>query len=149
MKIKVRAVEALETFNSIQRLDLFKLSTMMVATRLHERVSPYAPSSAANRPQRGKMHYERGRGSVYTRVDGGRTVEKTSETANRRWVIKEGRNMALLSNSASYAGLLWDADYQPPYHGQRGWRTWQEEFSRMSSSGELAEFIDEILRSIK
>lgn len=125
-----------------------KEAALMIASRVHELTAPYAPSTAANRVQLGTTHYQRGLGSVYTRIGGGRTVRKTSEMLGRKWDVVQAGNGARLSNTASYAGYVHDEAYQTDFHKKRGWETWQGSLRRMKRGGDINKIIEEIFDGI-
>lgn len=115
--------------------DLVRLVSLALRTELHSRLAPYPPSTDANRPVPGTTHYQRGLGSIYTRKSGGKTVRRTSEMAGRKWQMSVRGTIAVLSNTASYSGYLWDDRYQPSFHAQRGWKTVQKVWEEMDTDG--------------
>jgi hypothetical protein len=146
MKIRLNTKAYDEMKQALSGGSWLRQFTLMVATRMHELISKYPPATAANRPKRGETHYERGLGSVYTRVGGGRSVRKTSEMLGRRWDILPGASgTTRLRNNASYAGYVHDARYQAWFHGDRGWRTDEEVIRQMADAGEFEDFAEIVI----
>lgn len=123
---------------------LVRLLSLALRSELHARVAPYPPSTEANRAAKGKTHYQRGLGSVYTRKSGGRTVRRTSEMASRKWQMSVQGTTARLWNTASYSGYLWDKTYQPSYHAARGWKTVQDAWDEMEQDGTIEKIKQEL-----
>lgn len=125
--------------------ELTKLLAMALRSEIHSRVAPYPPSSDANKKSKGKTHYQRGLGSVYTRKRGGRTVRRTSEMAGRKWQMSVHGVTAILRNTASYSGYLWSEAYQPRFHAQRGWQTFEQAWRDIQNDGTIDKIIREVM----
>ena len=106
-------------------------------SNIKDAVAPYPPASEANQPKHGSWgpYYERGVGSAYKRkTDGGITQYHNSERLGANWTMqaKTGpySSEGTLGNRASYSQYVHDADNQPDYHAERGWKTAQESIEK-------------------
>lgn len=145
MPISIDDAELLKIVENMGGADVMRLLSLALRSELHARIAPYPPASSANSAAPGTTHYQRGLGSVYTRKNGGKTVRRTSEMANRKWQMSVQGTTVILSNTASYYAYLWDKAYQPAFHAQRGWKTFQEEWEKMHTDGTIEKIIREVM----
>jgi hypothetical protein len=148
MKITIDDRQFQQMVARMQGARMLRQYAMMVATRMHELISPYPPATEANKPSPGKTHYQRGFGTIYTRKSGGQTRRKTSEMLNRRWDIVQTANGARLRNNASYAGYVHMSIHQAWFHRKRGWQTEQDALNTMNRAGDWQEYFDIVTKEL-
>ena len=146
-QVKIDDIKVREMLDHLRKSGYTKKAAMMIATRIHEIIAPYPPAQGQKKAK-GKTHYQRGLGSIYTRMKGGRTVYKTSQMTGRKWDIVEIGDGARLRNTSTYSGYLHDEETQAKLHKNRGWKTWQDALEKMQSSGEIDSIIGELYDNI-
>jgi hypothetical protein len=91
-------------------------------------LTPYPPSSEANRPNARGRWYERGYGPRWLIKGGGIGGRKTSELLGRSWSVAPTGTGAHLWSRASYSGYVHRdptssaRPKQAAFHGRRGWQ---------------------------
>ena len=91
-------------------------------------LTPYPPSSEANRPNARGRWYERGYGPRWLRKDGSVGGRKTSQALGRSWSVAPTSTGAHLWSRATYSGALHRDPASPGrprqagFHGRRGWQ---------------------------
>uniref|UniRef100_A0A6M3J4M5 Tail protein n=1 Tax=viral metagenome TaxID=1070528 RepID=A0A6M3J4M5_9ZZZZ len=118
--------------------------TMAVIAEIENKLTPYPPSSEANRPGGpGSRWYERGYGSRWLTMRGQMRGRKTSQMLGRKWQKqRRGRIGAVLGSPVTYAPYVHHDERQARFHGQRGWVTDKKAVEYVVRSGK----VDRIVR---
>ena len=131
MAVKIRGATQLAKRLAGNLNDTLRPAYVAIGELVRGEIAPYPPAPPPSAPS----WYERGYGTKYQRKDGRITGRKRSEMLGRRWAVTARGNGALVTNSASYAPFVHDAEKQNRVHAARGWVTDRQAIDRVVRSG--------------
>jgi hypothetical protein len=135
-------LKKLKQLNKLGKLTPFLLE---ISSEMQARISEYPPSTSANKSKRGKTHYQRGLGSVYTTVEGQARKRFNSEQLGRKWDILRSGSSAILRNKAGYSAFVHSKALQAGIHKKRGWKTDLDVWDEMLHDGTIFDLLNEYL----